>query len=79
MPEIKRRNIIIIVLLAVVSIFTLKEFSAHIKLAVGFCLASITAITLSDWSAIITILWGGMQIGLLIPEYWKMWRNRNGA
>ncbi len=67
-----KRNIIIVVLLAILSIITLRQFSDHVKLVFGLFLASITAVTLNQWSAIITILWGGLQIGLLIPSYWDM-------
>lgn len=77
---LEKRNIVIVALLAVISIVTLKEFGAHIKLAVGLSLASITAITLSDWSAIITILWGLLQIGLLIPGYYDLiFKKKNGT
>lgn len=75
-----KRNIIILILLTALSLITLRQFSDHVKLAVGFCLASITAVTLNQWSAIITILWGVLQIGLLIPNYYAMiFKKKNGA
>lgn len=53
------------------AIIALKGVNGHIKLAVGSCLAGITAVTLENWSFIITIAWGLLQIGLLIPDYWR--------
>ena len=68
---------------AVFAVIALKGVNGHIKLAVGSCLAGITAITLENWSFIITIAWGLLQIGLLIPDYWrgfkKMVEKLNGA
>lgn len=36
-------------------------------------------LTLADWVAILTMLYLGLQIGLLIPRYFERWRDwRNG-
>lgn len=56
---------------AVFAIVALKGVNGHIKLTVGACLAGIAGITLENWSFIITIAWGLLQIGLLIPDYWR--------
>lgn len=68
---------------AVFAIVALRGVNAHIKLTVGACLAVISGITLENWSFIITSAWGLLQIGLLIPEYWrgflKLMEKLNGA
>ncbi len=36
----------------------------------------LTAITLNQWVAIATLIYVVLQIGLLIPKYIRLWKNR---
>lgn len=59
----------------VFAVIALKGVNGHFKLAFGAFLAGMTAISLENWSFIITSAWGLLQIGLLIPEYYKGIKN----
>ena len=40
--------------------------------------ATIYGLTLQDWVAIVTLVYVALQVGLLLPKYWRMlrdWRN----
>lgn len=75
----QKKKIFIGVVLAIISIITLKEFSDHVKLVIGLLLAALSAVSLNAWAAIVTILYGILQIGLLIPGYISLWKNRKNG
>lgn len=53
--------------------------SDHIKLFITAFLSGLTAITLNEWVAIISLLYGLLQIGLIVPKYvaiFKGWKKR---
>jgi len=56
-----------------------KGLHDHLKLLIGIALAGVSAITLNMWAAIITILYSLLQIGLLIPNYITLWKNRKNG
>lgn len=60
----------------------LDEQHDHMRLLITAVLASVSAITLNQWVLITTLLYGMMQIGLLIPRYIALvrgWRRRKAA
>jgi hypothetical protein len=41
--------------------------------------ATIYGLTLQDWVALATLVYVGLQVGLLLPKYWRLLRDwRNG-
>lgn len=46
---------------------------AATKMAIAGTGATLYSLTLNEWMAVVTIVYVIMQIGLLIPKYWKMW------
>lgn len=67
----KLKVALIAVFTVVFAIVALRGVNAHFKLGVGGVLATFSAVTLENWSFIITIAWGLLQIGLLIPDYYR--------
>lgn len=56
-----------------------EEKLAIAKTAPAIAGAMIYGLTLQDWVAIVTILYVILQVGLLLPKYWRLfrdWRNR---
>ncbi len=40
--------------------------------------ATIYGLTLQDWVALVTLVYVALQVGLLVPKYWRLlreWRN----
>jgi hypothetical protein len=41
--------------------------------------ATIYGLTLQDWVALVTLVYVALQVGLLVPKYWRLFREwRNG-
>ncbi len=60
----------------------LDEKHDTLKLFISAILGTLSAITLNQWVLITTLLYGVMQIGLLIPRYialFRGWRKRRAA
>ena len=55
------------------------EQLAVAKTAPAIAGATIYGFTLQDWVAIATLVYVGLQVGLLMPKYWRLlfdWKNR---
>lgn len=52
--------------------------AALAKMSIAGIAATVAALTLNDWVAVLTILYLVAQLGLLVPKYWseftKWWR-----
>lgn len=48
------------------------EQLAVIKTAPAVAGATIYGLTLQDWVAIATLVYVGLQVGLLVPKYWRL-------
>lgn len=45
---------------------------AAVKMSVGAGGAVLTGLTLNEWVAVATLVYVLLQIGLLMPKYWRM-------
>lgn len=52
-----------------------EEKSAAAKATIGVGGAVTAHLTLNEWVALITILYLFLQIGLLAPKYWQMFKD----
>lgn len=41
--------------------------------------ATIYGLTLQDWVAVITLVYVALQVGLLLPKYWRLLRDRRNS
>ena len=46
--------------------------TAAVKMSVGAGGALLSGLTLNEWVAVATLIYVVMQIGLLVPKYWRM-------
>jgi hypothetical protein len=57
-----------------------EEKLASMKVAPAIAGATIYGLTLQDWVAIVTLIYVALQVGLLLPRYWRLLRDwRNGG
>lgn len=45
-----------------------------VKSTIAVSGAGLSAMTLNEWVALATLIYIVLQIGLLIPKYWKFWK-----
>jgi hypothetical protein len=58
------------------------EQLAVAKTAPAIAGATIYGLTLQDWVAIATLVYVGLQVGLLMPKYWRLlldWKSRGNG
>ncbi|AZY49666.1 hypothetical protein C0J09_11345 [Bordetella avium] len=48
--------------------------AAIIKMGIGAGAATLYGLTLNELVAVATLLYLGLQIGLLLPKYWRLFR-----
>jgi hypothetical protein len=46
-----------------------------VKTAPAVAGATIYGLTLQDWVAIVTLVYVALQVGLLVPKYWRLLRD----
>lgn len=51
-----------------------EEKLAIAKTAPAIAGATIYSLTLQDWVAIVTLVYVALQVGLLLPKYWRLLR-----
>jgi hypothetical protein len=51
-----------------------EEELAIAKTAPAIVGATVYGLTLQDWVALITIIYVALQVGLLLPKYWRLFR-----
>ena len=59
-----------------------EDKAAAIKMSIGTGGAVLYGLTLNEWVAVATLAYLALQIGLLIPKYWKLiasWFKERGA
>jgi hypothetical protein len=80
MPKSLLLRILICIATVILSIITLKELNAHFKLLIGVILTGLASWTLNQVAVLLAIVYSLMQIGLLVPQYIKIWKaKKNGG
>ena len=51
------------------------EKLAAVKVVPAIAGATIYGLTLQDWVAIVTLIYVALQAGLLLPKYWRLFRD----
>lgn len=49
-----------------------EDQAAMVKMGIGAGGAVFYGLTLNEWVAVATLLYLAMQIGLLVPKYWRL-------
>ena len=52
-----------------------EEQLATMKVVPAIAGATIYGLTLQDWVAIVTLIYVALQVGLLLPRYWRLFRD----
>ena len=53
-----------------------EEQTAMVKMGIGAGGAVFYGLTLNEWVALATLVYLALQIGLLMPKYWRLLRGR---
>lgn len=72
----KLRNAFIVAIVGIITVITLREFGASIRMSVGIFLAWICHVTASDWANYAAIAYYVSQIGVLA---WDKAMKKNGG